>query len=154
LIDAVETVAAEWLKDGDLGAAASIDSNWNFDQKKILLETLISAVDHEGPELLIRQPHVLDRIDKRYGFSITHNCELTYSWCLLCLKAGDLRKLDLVVRFLSEQGRMKFIRPLYQQLHKGGGVSKQAAQSTFEKHRKQYHAIAAKMIARDLELAP
>lgn len=48
---------------------------------------------------------------------------------------------------------MKFSRPLYRALYEGGGQGRQMAVDTFMEHRTQYHAIAQKMIARDLHVA-
>ena len=48
---------------------------------------------------------------------------------------------------------MKYVRPLYRALYEGGGEGRQMAVDSFTKHRGQYHAIARKMVARDLKVA-
>jgi len=55
---------------------------------------------------------------------------------------------------LTEQGRMKFVRPLYRDLYQRGEgtAARNFALDLFKKHRKQYHSIAAKMVARDLQI--
>jgi len=145
LIDAVQKCATEWI---DYGKADSqLDQGWTSDQKLVLVETLLEAVVEHG---VVFSLEVLDRIDQRYGFSATRNSEILFKWCLFMLRTGDTRKLDLVARFLSEQGRMKFVRPLYRQLLTSGEAARAVAQSTFALNRPQYHAIAQKMVARDL----
>ena len=64
-----------------------------------------------------------------------------------------------VIEFLQEQGRMKFVRPLYRALLqaslKHAAHSSEfydAAVDTFSASEKSYHPIAAKMIARDIAL--
>jgi leukotriene-A4 hydrolase len=54
--------------------------------------------------------------------------------------------------FLKEQGRMKYLRPLYRALFKSK-MGKDTALKTFEEARDGYHPIAAKMVASDLRLA-
>ncbi len=46
---------------------------------------------------------------------------------------------------------MKFTRPLYRAMYKSV-KGKELAVKTFKEHRNMYHNIAAKMIAKDLEL--
>lgn len=58
--------------------------------------------------------------------------------------------LPRVKDFLSEQGRMKFLRPLYRALHKSK-EGKQLALDTFAAQKDKYHPIAAKMVAADLQ---
>lgn len=57
--------------------------------------------------------------------------------------------LPLAVQFLKEQGRMKFLRPLYRALFRSK-MGKQAALDTFKEAGRSYHPIAAKMVASDL----
>lgn len=78
------------------------------------------------------------------GKSSSINLYLTLS-----LPAGDTDVLPHVVDFLSEQGRMKFLRPLYRALYKSK-EGKQLALDTFAAQKAKYHPIAAKMICSDL----
>ena len=59
--------------------------------------------------------------------------------------------LPLAVQFLKEQGRMKFLRPLYRALFRSK-MGKQAALDTFKEAGGSYHPIAAKMVAADLSV--
>ena len=62
--------------------------------------------------------------------------------------------LPRVRQFLGEQGRMKFLRPLYRALFASKRPAlKAAAVETFQGSREGYHPIAAKMVAADLKLA-
>ena len=56
-----------------------------------------------------------------------------------------------VIEFVKEQGRMKFVRPLYRDLY-GWEEKRSIAVETFEGWRENYHPIAAKMLASDLKL--
>ncbi len=68
-------------------------------------------------------------------------------WCC----AEDEAVLPLTVQFLKEQGRMKFLRPLYKALFKSK-MGKDMAVQTFKEARQSYHPIAAKMVAADLQV--
>lgn len=65
---------------------------------------------------------------------------------------GDDAVLDMTAAFLKEQGRMKYLRPLYRALYKSS-IGKETALKTFEEARQGYHPIAAKMVANDLKVA-
>lgn len=71
---------------------------------------------------------------------------------LLMREPGDEAVLDMTAAFLKEQGRMKYLRPLYRALYKSS-IGKDTALKTFEEARLGYHPIAAKMVASDLRLA-
>ena len=70
----------------------------------------------------------------------------------LCIRADFADCLPSVGALLTEQGRMKFVRPLYRELYQRGGEARSFALDLFSKHRAQYHSIAQKMVARDLKL--
>ncbi|RLN15230.1 hypothetical protein BBJ28_00010645 [Nothophytophthora sp. Chile5] len=95
----------------------------------------------------------LDAIDAfaHRHLSTTHNSELRFRWFTLALRSQDLRVLDRAVEFLKEQGRMKFVRPLFRDLCAALGVRRAAV--LFATCKPLYHPIAAKMIQRDLESA-
>ena len=71
---------------------------------------------------------------------------------MLALRHGLEAVVPEVVEFLAEQGRMKFVRPLYRKLYGAGDEGRALAMSTFTRLRSSYHAIAQKMIASDLGL--
>ena len=72
----------------------------------------------------------------------------------MALKVGfgpeDLSTKE-AVKFLTEQGRMKFVRPLYREMYKNA-ATKALAVETFEAHRSMYHNIASNMIEKDLDV--
>ena len=57
--------------------------------------------------------------------------------------------LPAVAAFLKEQGRMKYLRPLYRALNK---KYRQFALDLFAEARSGYHPIAEKMVASDLHI--
>ncbi|GBG34884.1 Leukotriene A-4 hydrolase [Hondaea fermentalgiana] len=147
LIDAVAQAAAHWIENRSAPSWASKRlSNWSADQLIAFVEELLNA----DADLITGE--LIDAVDEWYNFSSTRNSEILFRWCLLCLRARDERRFGMVVRFLLEQGRMKFVRPLYRELFQAGPKGRATAIETFQENRAGYHAIAAKMIARDLGL--
>jgi leukotriene-A4 hydrolase len=73
------------------------------------------------------------------------------AWLLLCINAEDEAALPDALTFAAEQGRMKYVRPLYKALFKSK-MGKQAAVQQFERKSAMYHPIARKMVAHDLQL--
>ncbi len=61
-----------------------------------------------------------------------------------------------VERFLGEQGRMKFCRPLYKAMFNAQKLNRgrDKALQLFAENKHKYHPIAAKMCMVDLKLAP
>ena len=69
---------------------------------------------------------------------------------MLALKSNASFILPHVITFVTSQGRMKYVRPLYRALLESSIGSKQARE-TFEANKGMYHAIARKMITTDIE---
>jgi hypothetical protein len=83
----------------------------------------------------------LAQMDKAYGLTHSRNSEVRFRWYTLAIKHGYDTVYLNVVSFLKEQGRMKFVRPLFRDLFRAQGVAKQIALDTFAQHREAYHPI-------------
>ncbi|KAF8069679.1 lkhA [Scenedesmus sp. PABB004] len=71
----------------------------------------------------------------------------------LCIAAGDEAVFPGVRAFLTEQGRMKYLRPLYRALLRSRSAAGPAlARDTFAAAAPRYHPIARKMVEADLGL--
>jgi leukotriene-A4 hydrolase len=55
------------------------------------------------------------------------------------------------LQFVTEQGRMKFVRPIYRELYDWEEVRPQAIEH-FKKTRDEMMAVCANMVAKDLHL--
>eukprot|EP00049_Salpingoeca_infusionum_P027443 m.32349 g.32349 ORF g.32349 m.32349 type:complete len:617 (-) comp9510_c0_seq1:1182-3032(-) len=77
---------------------------------------------------------MIDALQAVYDFNNATNAEIRFRWQRLCLKAGDSRIFPAVAAFVVEQGRMKFVRPLYRDLFKTAG-GKDLAVATFTQNR-------------------
>eukprot|EP00474_Spongospora_subterranea_P009862 CRZ10320.1 hypothetical protein [Spongospora subterranea] len=94
---------------------------------------------------------LLEKIEAKCHFTEQCNAEIKLRWFQLCLSLKYEPIVDHVVKFITTQGRMKYVRPLYRCLF-ASGFATETAVATFKKHRQFYHPIAEKMISHDLKL--
>ena len=52
-------------------------------------------------------------MDEVYAFSEVKNSEIRFRWLRLCLRAHVESAIDAALKMATEQGRMKFTRPLF-----------------------------------------
>ena len=52
-------------------------------------------------------------MDAEYGLASTGNSELRFRWTRLCIRAEHASILPSAIQFITSQGRMKFVRPIY-----------------------------------------
>lgn len=97
-------------------------------------------------------PHqVLEKMDELYEMTPIRNADIRFRWQQLCVMASYEKIYPSVIEFITEQGRMKFVRPLYRYLYRAKNGSK-LAQDTYLEHKKFYHPIAAQLIEKDIDL--
>jgi leukotriene-A4 hydrolase len=139
-------LAEKWVKEGGQGASSTDIKGWSSLQLTYFLDCIIERVKDQG------LPHkVLDELEQQYHLTQIKNAEIRFKWQILCLKSNYEKIFDEVVKFVSEQGRMKFVRPLFVALNKAKN-GRELAIETFKKNRDSYHLIASKMISRDLQV--
>jgi len=93
----------------------------------------------------------LHKMDSLYRLTKMANGEVRSRWQRICLLSRADFIVPHVLGFLKEQGRMKYVRPLYRDLSKWP-EKREIAISIFKEWRDNYHPIAAKMLAVDLGL--
>ncbi|KAI8977248.1 peptidase family M1-domain-containing protein [Mycotypha africana] len=147
LADACYNLAARWdqaRQSDDLSGFSSKDvESFTSTQKIVFLERLTDCepLPH----------HLLEKMDQLYEMTPIRNADIRFRWQQLCVMASYEKIYPHVVEFITEQGRMKFVRPLYRYLYNAkNGAS--LAQETFLKHKNFYHPIAATLIAKDINL--
>ncbi|KAG1469991.1 hypothetical protein G6F56_002938 [Rhizopus delemar] len=93
----------------------------------------------------------VSKMDQVYQLTPNHNADLRLRWQQICLMADYEPIYPEVVKFITEQGRMKFVRPLYRLLHQAKNGA-QLAVDTFLENKSFYHPIAAQLIEKDIGL--
>lgn len=122
-------------------------STWNTGLKCCFLDVLTATCTDRKRQLSLS---TISSMKKKYSFEQSQNSEILFRFCILAVEAGDASILPIVIRFITSQGRMKFVRPLYRALFHSE-MGKELAVKTFLEHKDFYHPIAAKMVASDLE---
>lgn len=139
-----------WLK----ASEAELDSFSADDIKDLtppqVVEFLAQLVDKTNEKPLAISH--LKRMDEVYDLTSSKNSEIKFRWLRLCARSAYQDRYPETVQFITIQGRMKYIRPLYKELY-AREESKELAVKTFQDHRNFYHPIAAALIAKDLHLA-
>ncbi len=122
----VETQTSAFAK----GAAAqSIDmSKWSSHERVHFIQSL--------PKLY---PERLEALDKRFHFSESGNSEVLSAWLEKSLDSGYKGVYPAVERFLTTQGRRKFLKPLYERLAKSDMAF---AKRIYAKARPTYHPVS------------
>jgi leukotriene-A4 hydrolase len=147
-----ERLADAWISvDDGATAGGSLPEldivDWPSKRKTCLLDSLIKKCQERKRPLSLK---TVTGIKEAYSFHLSQNSEILFRFCILAVESGDFSVLPVVVRFITSQGRMKFVRPLYRALFQSA-MGKELAVSTFIENRDFYHPIAAKMIATDLD---
>lgn len=152
LMDVAQALAKKWIATNNKGAGPSgvgskdLDG-WDSQQTCVFLGELLEHAKASEPFSL----QTLRALDKAYDFTSVVNSEIKFCWQMLCLLSEDKDIVPHVVSFVTSQGRMKFVRPLYHALHKSA-VGSAIARETFVENSEMYHPICRKMLATDLGL--
>lgn len=80
-------------------------SNFTADQKSEFLAQLL-----EYPALSVAK---LEKMQALYDLSSNKNSEIKVNWIRLGLKARWMDAVPRAIQMVTEQGRMKFLRPIY-----------------------------------------
>uniref|UniRef100_A0A915E0B0 Peptidase M1 leukotriene A4 hydrolase/aminopeptidase C-terminal domain-containing protein n=1 Tax=Ditylenchus dipsaci TaxID=166011 RepID=A0A915E0B0_9BILA len=88
---------------------------------------------------------VLDCIEALYSLNSVGNYEILKSWILIAIKAKWTPIIEFALEFVTKQGRMKFVKPVYRKLL-SWEESKQKALETFEKNIPYMHPITAAVV--------
>jgi len=145
---ASEKLADDWIAydrangGGDMPTTEVKD--WSSNQIVCFLNALMSLAEAKPLKL-----GTLSGFDDLYEMAKSRNSEILFRYCMFAVASEDKSILPVVTRFITTQGRMKFVRPLYSALFRSK-MGKKLAVETFLENKDIYHPICAKMVATDL----
>jgi leukotriene-A4 hydrolase len=125
---AVEQAVAAFNANGAMPAAWS---DWNTMQRQRFIQTL--------PRRLPRRR--LDALQRGLELNTIGNMEVRFDWFALAVPNGYEPAGPAIERFLTEQGRGKFIRPTYTALMAQGAWGQALARRVYARARPAYHPI-------------
>jgi hypothetical protein len=152
----VDALADAWIEDAEAvvasGRAKTAVEGWPASHWIAFLERFSSV----SADLMAQSPpatfakQLLEALDQCYDFSSQRNSEIRLGWYTLCLRSAVTSVVPSVVSFLKEQGRMKYVRPMFRELLRTV-FGREVAKATFAEHGASYHPICAKMVGVDIE---
>uniref|UniRef100_A0A8B9GPL4 Leukotriene A-4 hydrolase n=1 Tax=Astyanax mexicanus TaxID=7994 RepID=A0A8B9GPL4_ASTMX len=146
LADACNALAQRWTKakDADLSGFSEADI------KQLSSHQLIEFL----ALLLLQDPlptsHV-KRMQEVYKFNSINNSEIRCRWLRLCVKSEWEDAVPLALKMATEQGRMKFTRPLFRDVYNFAKFRDEAVK-VFKEHRNEMHSVTAMLVAKDLKV--
>ena len=87
----------------------------------------------------------LAALDAAFHLTKSGNSEIVFAWLLLAVKNGYAPADERLEAFLTEQGRRKFLKPLYEELAKTP-AGKERARAIYQKARPTYHPVSVETI--------
>lgn len=135
----------------DIPVSAGVFKTWDSKQKLSFLTELKAQLESQTAkdDDIVWNSRAAGLVQSLYDLDGISNSEIRFAWCRLALMAKYPCIVDNVKDFVTVQGRMKFIRPLFndlQEIYPGDIFAK----NLFRERKSSYHSIASKMIERDL----
>jgi hypothetical protein len=84
-------------------------------------------------------------LDAAFGVTKSGNSEVLFQWLMLAVRGGYEPAYDRLAGFLTEQGRRKFLQPLYQELVKTP-AGKERALAIYKRARPTYHPVSVETV--------
>jgi len=84
-------------------------------------------------------------LDDHFSLTKSGNSEVLFQWLLLSIRHGHAPANERVETFLTEQGRRKFLKPLYEELMKTE-AGKERARAIYRTARPSYHPVSVETI--------
>ncbi|MDB4370919.1 M1 family metallopeptidase [Mariniblastus sp.] len=98
-------------------------------------------------------PAQMKSLDDQFRFTQSGNSEITHDWMVLVIGSGYQTGFPRLEEFLTEQGRRKFLQPLYEKMATTPeGLER--ANRIYAKARPGYHAVSRQTIDKILNFKP
>ncbi|KAJ7414107.1 Leukotriene A-4 hydrolase [Willisornis vidua] len=145
LANACVALSQRWIeaKESDLGSFSSADL------KEMSSHQLIEFLALLLLEAPLPLSHV-QRMQEVYNFNAIHNSEIRFRWLRLCIRSKWEEAIPLALKMATDQGRMKFTRPLFRDLY-NFDKSRDLAVKTFLEHRASMHPVTSMLVGKDLK---
>nr|XP_033807890.1 leukotriene A-4 hydrolase [Geotrypetes seraphini] len=93
------------------------------------------------------------RMQDVYNFNAIKNSEIRARWLRLCIRSRWDAAIPLALKMATEQGRLKFTRPLFRELYNFDAAREETIH-TFLRHRPFMHPVSAMLVGKDLNVDP
>jgi aminopeptidase N len=113
------------------GPASLATADWNTHEWLHFLRSLPETMSEER----------LAALDRAFGFTDTGNSEILFAWLRIAIRNRYEPAFPALERFLTSQGRRKFLAPLYADLA-ATDWGRAMALDIYERARPMYHSVA------------
>ncbi|GAB5574118.1 leukotriene A-4 hydrolase isoform X1 [Prionailurus iriomotensis] len=93
----------------------------------------------------------IKRMQEVYKLNAVNNSEIRFRWLRLCIQSKWEEAVPLALKMATEQGRMKFTRPLFKDLAAFDKYHDQVVH-TYQEHRASMHPVTAMLVGKDLKV--
>lgn len=148
LLDACTNLAKKWLE----ASGESLDG-FNLEEYSALttnqkIEFLAQLL--QGPDEMVTVPKC-DKMNRVYGLNKVENSEIKFRWIRVGLKAKWEDAIPRAIQMVTDQGRMKFTRPLYRDMYAWADARPKAI-AAFKANRPFMHSTTASLVAKDMHI--
>uniref|UniRef100_A0AAZ3PKI7 Leukotriene A-4 hydrolase n=1 Tax=Oncorhynchus tshawytscha TaxID=74940 RepID=A0AAZ3PKI7_ONCTS len=144
MADACIALCKRWTKEGDLGNFSEVD------MKTLSTHQLIEFLSLLLQEDPLPLSHV-KRMQEVYRLNALNNAEIRFRWLRLCVKSKWEDAVPMALKMATEQGRMKFTRPLFKEVYNFDKYREEAVR-VFIAHRAAMHPVTSNLVAKDLKV--
>jgi len=131
---AVDALAAAYAKGGPAPAARW--KAWSTPERTRFVASLPRALSRER----------LAALDKAFGLSAQGNSEIRFAWLELAVANRYGPAVPSLQAFLTDQGRRKFVAPLFKDLMAQGDWGQPIARRLYARTRPLYHAVTRQTV--------
>jgi len=131
---AVDALAAAYAKGG--AAPAAPWKGWSTPERTRFIASLPRELSTER----------LAALDKAFGLSAQGNSEIRFAWLELAVANRYQPAVPSLEAFLTDQGRRKFVAPLFKALMAQGDWGQPIAKALYAKTRPLYHAVTRQTV--------
>ncbi|KAI3366572.1 hypothetical protein L3Q82_009194, partial [Scortum barcoo] len=146
LADACIALSQKWIKAKDQDLSSFQESDVKTLSSHQLIEFL-SLLLQEDPLPLT---HV-KKMQDVYDLNSFMNSEIRFRWLRLCVRSKWEEAVPMALKMATEQGRMKFTRPLFKEVFNFEKYRDEALR-VFQAHRGAMHPVTSGLVAKDLKV--
>ncbi|KAF6738435.1 Leukotriene A-4 hydrolase [Oryzias melastigma] len=146
LADACISLSQRWIT----ATEPDLDGFSQSDVKTLSSHQLIEFLSLLLQENPLPLTHV-KRMQEVYGLNAFTNSEIRFRWLKLCVRSKWEEAVPLALQMATEQGRMKFTRPLFREVFNFSKYRDEALR-VFTAHRAAMHPVTAGLVAKDLKV--
>lgn len=146
MADTCIALCQRWTKAEEKDLGSFLESDVKTLSSHQLIEFLSLLLQEEPLPL----SHV-ERMQEAYDLNAFMNSEIRYRWLRLCVRCKLESAVPAALKMATEQGRMKFTRPLFREVY-GFTKYREEALRMFQDHRAAMHPVTASLVAKDLKV--